>query len=283
MTLGIECIKFLLEQDPANVPIVQRWIDKWFWRGYRLLTLVSMMLDFMVPKKVMSWKEAWEMYFVQNGGSLFNDLGRYGIRMPKYWEQTVKAADRLSSEAWNTFYNYSAAANFNPWCPTEENMDWMSQKYPDTFDKYYRPRFEYYREQERLGKRFYNTTLPMLCQCCQIPLLFSEPDDPTQICYRESEYNGEKYHTCSDGCKDIFDHEPEKYVQSWLPVHQIYQGNCFKPGTDPTAKDFNPLAAVLEYYNFGPGDNMDYVGSPDEANWLKWKGLTKQEPGKKAA
>ena len=33
----------MLEQDPANVPIVQRWIDKWFWRGYRLLTLVAMM------------------------------------------------------------------------------------------------------------------------------------------------------------------------------------------------------------------------------------------------
>jgi phenol hydroxylase P3 protein len=35
MTLGLEVIKFMLEQDPANVPIVQRWIDKWFWRGYR--------------------------------------------------------------------------------------------------------------------------------------------------------------------------------------------------------------------------------------------------------
>ena len=79
--------------------------------------------------------------------------------------------------------------------------------------------------------------------------------------------------TCSNGCRDIFDFEPEKYVQAWLPVHQIYQGNCFNPGTDPTVEGFNPLAAVLEYYNFGPGDNMDYHGSPDEANWLKWKGL----------
>ena len=43
MTLGIECIKFMLEQDPDNVPIVQGWIDKWFWRGYRLLTIVAMM------------------------------------------------------------------------------------------------------------------------------------------------------------------------------------------------------------------------------------------------
>ncbi|MDP3326032.1 MAG: phenol 2-monooxygenase, partial [Hydrogenophaga sp.] len=71
MTLGIECIKFLLEQDPANVPIVLGWIDKWFWRGYRLLTLVAMMQDYMLPKRVMSWKEAWEMYAEENGGALF--------------------------------------------------------------------------------------------------------------------------------------------------------------------------------------------------------------------
>ncbi len=59
---------------------------------------------------------------------------------------------------------------------------------------------------------------------------------PRKICYRESEFKGDKYHFCSDHCKDIFDGEPQKYVQAWLPVHQIYQGNCFKPGTDPTAK-----------------------------------------------
>jgi phenol hydroxylase P3 protein len=35
MTLGLEVIKFLLEQDEDNIPIVQHWIDKWFWRGYR--------------------------------------------------------------------------------------------------------------------------------------------------------------------------------------------------------------------------------------------------------
>ena len=33
MTLGLEVIKFMLEQDEGNVPIVQDWIDKWFWRG----------------------------------------------------------------------------------------------------------------------------------------------------------------------------------------------------------------------------------------------------------
>src|SRR3546814_17516264 len=28
MTLGLECIKFMLEQDPDNLPIVQAWLDK---------------------------------------------------------------------------------------------------------------------------------------------------------------------------------------------------------------------------------------------------------------
>ena len=139
MTLGIECIKFMLEQDPANVPIVQKWIDKWFWRGYRVLTLVAMMQDYMLPKRVMSWKEAWEMYAEQNGGALFRDLARYGIREPKGWKQACEGKDHISHQAWNTFYNYCAAAPFHTWIPKEEEMQWLSEKYPDTFDKYYRP------------------------------------------------------------------------------------------------------------------------------------------------
>ena len=55
--------------------------------------------------------------------------------------------------------------------------------------------------------------------------MFTEMDDPTLISQRETHYHGEHYHFCSDGCKEIFEEEPEKYVQSWLPVHQIYRNN----------------------------------------------------------
>jgi YHS domain-containing protein len=190
------------------------------------------MMDYMLPKRVMSWKEAWETYAEANGGALFADLARYGITIPKGWEQACKDKDHLSHQAWSTFYNYGAAAAFHTWTPTESEMEWLSAKYPDTFDKHYRPRFEHWAKEAKEGRRFYNGTLPMLCQTCQIPMVFTEPDDPTQIAYRESDYSGMKYHFCSDGCKEIFEHEPEKYVQAWLPVHQIYQGNCF-PEADP--------------------------------------------------
>ncbi|VWD19949.1 phenol 2-monooxygenase [Burkholderia lata] len=273
MTLGIECIKFLLEQDPGNVPIVQRWIDKWFWRGYRLLTLVAMMMDYMQPKRVMSWRESWEMYAEQNGGALFKDLARYGIREPKGWQDACEGKDHISHQAWSTFYGFNAASAFHTWVPTEDEKAWLAAKYPDSFDRYYRPRFDYWGEQAKAGNRFYMKTLPMLCQTCQIPMLFTEPGNPRKIGARESDYLGNKFHFCSDHCKEIFDHEPQKYVQAWLPVHQIHQGNCFPPDADPSAEGFDPLAAVLDYYAVGMGrDNLDFEGSEDQKNFAAWRG-----------
>ena len=263
MTLGIEVIKFLLEQDPDNLPIVQRWVDKWFWRGYKVLGLVAMMMDYMLPKRIMSWKEAWEIYYTQAGGALFEDLARYGLRPPKYHDIATADAEHISHQNWSIFYNYTHAAAFHTWLPSDEEMAWLSEKYPDSFDKYYRPRFEQWAKMEAEGNRFYNNGLPQLCTTCQIPMAYTEPGDPTTICYRTSEYKGDTYHFCSDGCKDIFDHEPEKYSQSWLPVHQIFQGNC--GGAD--------VGEVLAWYNMNIGaDNMDQNVSPEQALWEEWQG-----------
>ncbi|RME65120.1 MAG: YHS domain-containing protein [Alphaproteobacteria bacterium] len=270
MTLGLEIIKFMLEQDEANVPIVQRWMDKWFWRGYRLLGIVAMMMDYMLPKKIMSWQEAWEMYFEESGGALFEDLARYGIRPPKYADVAAREKDRVSHEVWSIFYNYGHAAAFHTWTPSEDEMAWFAEKYPNTFDRLYRPRYEYWAKQQQAGKRFFNPTLPMLCTTCQIPMGFTEPDDPTKICFRSSKYRGDTYHFCSDGCKDIFDFEPEKYVQSWLPVHQIYQGHCGGA----------TLPEVLDWYKIEDGaDNGDYLGSQDQKMWNAWMESRKRAAG----
>lgn len=265
MTLGLEVIKFLLEQHEDNVPIVQKWINKWLWRGYRVLALVAMMMDYMLPNKVMSWKEAWEVYFEEAGGALFKDLARYGIEMPDYVDTIAKEKEHLSHQAWWIFYNFTHAAAFHTWIPSEKELDWLSEKYPSTFDKYYRPRFELAAQMEKEGERFYCSGLPQLCQTCQIPMGFTEMDNPTLIAYRDSVYKGERYHFCSDGCKSIFDDEPEKYVHAWLPVQQIFQGNCGGADVETVLKD---------YYRLNMGaDNMEFVGSPDEQRWKAWKGV----------
>ena len=260
MTLGLECIKFMLEQDPDNLPIVQGWLDKWFWRGFRVLGLVSTMMDYMLPKRVMSWREAWNIYGLENGGALFRDLARYGIRPPKGWDDAEKAVDHMSHQFMLALYQWNFGTSFHSWIPSEEDMEWLSRKYPDTFDKYYRPRWDYFRKLKEAGTPFIGH-LPKLCQTCQIPTIFTEPDDPTSICQRETEYQGEIYHFCSDGCQHIFEQEPEKYVQAWLPMPQLMQ--------EPIKGD---LGAWYEWCNLIPGvDTGDYDGSEDQKNFDVWK------------
>ena len=263
MTLGLECIKFMLEQDPDNLPIVQRWIDKWTWRGTRVLSLVAMMMDYMLPKRVMSWKEAWEIYFEQNGGALFKDLERYGIKLPKCALQGIEEKEHISHQLWAGMYQWNFGTAVHSWVPTDDELDWLSAKYPNTFDKYYRPRWEFWREQEKTGTQFINAGLAENCQVCQFPMLFTEPGDPTTLCHRETHYKEERYHFCSDHCQEIFEHEPEKYIQAWLPMNQLHQGTC-GDGT---------LEGWMDWVHLVPGqDNGNFEGSQDQANFQKWKG-----------
>lgn len=265
MTLGLSAIKFMLEQDADNVPIVQKWMDKWLWRGYRMLGLVAMMMDYMLPNAPTSWGEAVELYIEQNCMALYKDLEKYGIKAPTDLINTMVAEKgHLSHQVWNIFYNHTNAAPFHTWMPEEDKMNWLSEKYPDTFDKYYKPMFERYIELEKKGERYYSEALPLVCQVCQIPLGFTdiEGGNPDVYTLETSEYNGEKFHTCSKGCKHIFEEQPEKYIQAWLPPHQIFQGNCGGP----------TIPEVLKWYKIENGvENMDYVGSPDEAMWNKLK------------
>lgn len=263
MTLGLECIKFMLEQSPDNLPIVQGWIDKWFWRGVRVLSLVSTMMDYMLPKRVMSWREAWNIYGVENGSALFRDLARYGIRPPKGWDDAEAAVDHMSHQLMLGLYQWSFGTAFHSWIPSDADMAWLSEKYPETFDKYYRPRWQHLRKLADAGTPFKNFGLAKLCQCCQLPAVFTEPADPTLLCHREVDYQGEKYHFCSDHCQSIFENEPEKYVQAWLPMPQLFQA--------PLNGD---LAAWMDWVSLRDGqDNGDFVGSQDQGNFQQWRDL----------
>lgn len=275
MTLGLEVVKFVLEQHEDNVPIVQRYLDKWFWRGYRLLALVGTMMDYMLPKKVMSWQEAWGIYWEENGIALFHDLERYGIHLPKYHDVATREKWHITHQVWSVFYTAANATGFHSWLPEPYEMDWLSEKYGEPFDKIYRPRFEYWRELDAQGKRFYNNRLPLICQICQIPQFFTEVDDPLTIAIRTTEWRGMKFNFCSDGCRDIFVNEPEKFCQAYLPPQQIYQGNA------GGARDIFEYAAWLHLER--GTDTSEYHGSPDEQNWQRWHAGQGKRPGGQAA
>jgi phenol/toluene 2-monooxygenase (NADH) P3/A3 len=254
MTYGLECIKFLLEQDPANLPIVQGWIDKWFWRSYRLSTLVAMMQDYMLPKHSMSWNEAWEIYIEGNGSALFEDLARFGIRKPKGWGDASEGKHHISHQAWSAFYQYAKTTAFHTWTPSEEENAWLLEKYPASFARLYKPRFEHFKQLRENGVRFYNHAVPMQCTTCQFPLIFTEPGDTGRIGFRRSQYREESFNFCSEHCRDIFDHEPEKYLQALRALSKCRPQAARAPG-------------ILDLH-----DNGDFEDSQDQKNFDHWHG-----------
>src|SRR3954451_15104847 len=94
------------------------------------------MLDYMLPRKVMSWKESFELYFEEQMlGGLFPDLEFYGITKPRHVEQAITEKDLLSHQVYSTLYQFSFAAGFTTTIPEEEYPAWLSANCPETFDK----------------------------------------------------------------------------------------------------------------------------------------------------
>jgi len=269
--LGVGFVRFLAQQDPQNLPLLQHWIDKWFWRSFRLMPIVAMMQDYMLPKRMMSWKDAWQEFVEAPVTALFNELAPLGIRLPAGWTEACASADHLSHQAWNAFYGWGNAVAFHTWVPGDDELEWLDRKYPDSFDRWYKPRLTHYAQREAAGHRYTNRALPMQCQVCQQPMIFTEPGSPRWIAYRESTHQGEHFHFCSDHCADIFTHEPEKYVQAKLPSHEILHAHRDKAGVDSVVADL-PRASIAECGIDIARDSGEFNTSEDAMNFDTWGG-----------
>ena len=264
--LGIATVKFLLKQDAANLPVVQRWIDKWFWRSFRLMPMAAMMQDYMMPKRASSWKQGWEAFVEAPMQALFTELAPLGIVLPAGWQEACATKDHLSHQAWNAFYGYADSLAFHTWIPEAEELDWLDKKYPDSFDRWYRPRLAHYAQCEAEGKPVRNPALPMQCQVCQQPMIFTEPDNPRWIAYRRAHHADEIFHLCSTACQSIFENEPEKYCQPSLVSHAI----AF---AQQDAAHAHALEATAAAAGIVVGrDNGGFRDSEDRRNFESWGG-----------
>ena len=189
MTLGLEAIKFLLEQDEANVPIVQDWIDKWFWRGYRLLGLVA------ADAGLHAAPEGDELEGVLRALLRGADARRAvpGPRVlrhppPRHVEQASPRRSILSHQVYWTLYQFQLRRGVHH-DRARRRGAWTGcrEKYPETFDQYFRPLWDKGSEDAGGRRPFFFRGLPQLCQVCQIPMVFTEPGDPTTPCQRHSE------------------------------------------------------------------------------------------------
>ncbi len=150
--------------------------------------------------------------------------------------------------------------------PEQDELNWLDRKYPDSFDRWYRPRLAYYAQREASGHRYYNRALPMQCQVCQQPMMFTEQGNPRWIAYRNTQHAGETFHFCSDHCEHIFAHEPEKYVQSKLPSHEILHAQRADSVADPLQASLAAIGVDTAR------DTGEFKHSEDAQNFETWGG-----------
>ena len=255
MALGMSALKMLLEEDERNVPIIQGWLDKWYWRGYRLFSVIAMMVDYYPRIRPTSWKKAFETYVeeqVFNG--LFKDLRKYGITLPKHAGDSIKEKEYYSHTVFRILDQYKMANPYRSFKLQEDDYEWLNNEYS---------KFSHFEKVLRRNEEDINANaspgLPAVCSVCQLPAEFPNPDKPLTLWTQYSEYNGKTYMTCSPGCKHVFDHEPEKYEQMWFPAEAYLSGEF---GEDP-------VAGMFKYTGLSPEETGEHYTSREHAHWLE--------------
>ena len=177
-------------------------------------------------------------------------------------------------------YQFSFAASFNTTVPSPGGLGWMGRRATRTTSTPagYRPLWDRAKSMADGGNRFF---VPEAADA--LPDL-SDPDGvpPSPTTRRRADAcapastRGERFNFCSDGCKWIFDREPEKYVQAWLPVHQIYQGNCGGGPPCPTCSPGNGIQGMVsttaEYLDLARQGVLGCLARADSRRW-RW-GMT---------
>jgi phenol hydroxylase P3 protein len=219
MAIGQSMMRTLLEEDSRNLPIIQGWLDKWTWRLYRVDALGgSIFFDYFAKNKVMSYKEAFQKYFVDDFiGGLVADLGPYGIKEPAYLEYMLDDMDQLSHVVWKYLYQRKDMLWFKMFQPDDEDREWLTEKYPDWPQLVGR-----FWDDVAGGRDVANAGLVPVCNLCQVACMFQDEHGP--MIEGPVELDGRTYWFCSRPCREIFMNEPEKYKGGKTIVDLVLDG-----------------------------------------------------------
>ena len=248
-TAGLTLIEWLVREDAANLPLVQAWIDKWFWRSVRLSSMVATMQDYMLPTRTQSWLSCWTTCVQQPLQQVFNMWAPLGLKLPASWQQACEQQAHVSHQTWLRLCRYSASLSLHVWAPNPDQLDWLSHQYPGTFDTLYRPHLQGLAHQIAHGQRPAAETAPVLCGTCQLPAVGNNRSEAKA---QAKSHQGRYF--CSLHCQHIFNREPDKHQQQ---AHWNTQ-------------TWNPIPHLLD------ADVGMFPGSDDDNNFKEWNGEVQQ-------
>lgn len=219
IAIGMTGIRMLLEADERNIPVVQEWFDKWSWLMHRIVGgPTSIFIDYFGKNKVMSYKEAFQHYYMQNYiEGLIADLGPLGLKPPQFLKNMLEENEIMSHATWKSLYEGKQVNFHRIEVPDATERAWFAEKYP-LFKKIYEPFWEAAEQGESLDL---NTTFPH-CKVCQYPLIFVNADNQPTMATQT--YKQKMHCFCSEPCRWIFNLEPEKYTNLFTQDEVIAQG-----------------------------------------------------------
>lgn len=215
MALGQSVARAMLQNDDTNLELIQNWLDKWFWRCHRLfIGVVSPVLDYFPKNRPTSYKEAFKRYVIDDFvDGYISELSQFGLRPPRHLDLALKELEQGSHTIWRSLYQNRHALWFDVHQPTAQDLAWMNEKYPD-FDRVHGDFWRAVADGENVDA----DTVGMMCGVCQFPCIFPEPANPVAL---PMDYEGRRYWFCSEGCRWIFEQEPNKYARTDVPIAEL--------------------------------------------------------------
>ena len=217
LTLGLEVIKFILPSRTrptcAHRPALDRQVDL---ARLPVLTLVAMMMDYMLPKRTMSWKEPGRFASSRTAARCSKDLARYGIKMPGLRRQIALERTTSRTRPGHLLQLEPRRHQFPHLDAGRRRNGLAVGEVPDNTTSTTVPRGVLARKAAK-GNRFYNKTLPMLCQTCPDPAGVHQAGTRPDLLPRSGLQGRQIPLPAPDHCKRSSRMKPE-IRQAWLPV-----------------------------------------------------------------
>jgi len=219
IAIGMVGVRMMLEADERNIPVVQEWFDKWSWLMHRMVGgATSIFIDYFGKNKVMSYKEAFQHYYMKNYiEGLIEDLGPLGLRPPRFLKNMLEDNEIYSHALWKNMYEGRHVNIHKVEAPDRREREWFAEKYPN-----FKNRYEPFWEAAESGESLKLDTTFIHCKVCQAPAIFTDALNRPTVC--SESYGGRRHYFCSEPCKWIFGLEPEKYTNVHTQDEMLAQG-----------------------------------------------------------
>ena len=254
--IGHPVLELVMRHDPEYA---QYLIDKWFWRNWHLFSfLTGVTMDYMTAgeQRSGSFKEFMEEWIVDQ---FFRTLDEFGLKRPWYWEIFQDELETYHHMMYASAYTYRSTLWFDVAIPSPEDRQWLRGKYPkhwDDIDAVWHRISSHWKDSDESADKessVHATALLACCDLCQFPLCGGTP---RKNAANVLEFKGSNYIFCSEPCRWIFQHEPERYASHKDLTKRVLSGEA--------PADFTSLRT--EYFRLTP----DTWGKDTYGGGYKW-------------